>query len=65
MKIDFIGTGMMGSLTRGNSSILVNDEILFDIGSGVLAIKNKIYCNNSFSCRPFFRYCLLSFDALY
>ncbi len=37
MKIDFIGTGMMGSLTRGNSSILVNDELLFDIGSGVLA----------------------------
>lgn len=37
MKIDFIGTGMMGCLTRGNSSILVNDEILFDIGSGVLA----------------------------
>lgn len=36
MKIDFIGTGMMGSLKRGNSSILINDEILFDIGSGVL-----------------------------
>lgn len=37
MKIDFIGTGTMGSLIRGNSSILINDEILFDIGSGVLA----------------------------
>lgn len=37
MKIDFIGTGMMGCLARGNSSILLDDEILFDIGSGVLA----------------------------
>lgn len=42
MKIDFIGIGTMGSLTRGNSSILINDEILFDIGSGVLAkLKDK------------------------
>lgn len=36
MKIDFIGTGTLGSLERGNSSVLINDEILLDIGSGVL-----------------------------
>lgn len=35
MKITFLGTGTMGSITRGNQSILV-DDILFDIGSGVV-----------------------------
>ena len=33
MKITFIGTGTMGSVTRCNTSILV-DDILFDIGLG-------------------------------
>lgn len=35
MKINVIGTGTMGSITRGNQSILV-DDILFDCGSGVV-----------------------------
>ncbi|MCI9087879.1 MAG: ribonuclease Z [Clostridia bacterium] len=35
MEIRCIGTGTMGSTTRGNQSILV-DDILFDIGSGVV-----------------------------
>ncbi len=35
MKINCIGTGTMGSTTRGNQSILI-DDILFDIGSGVV-----------------------------
>lgn len=35
MEIRCIGTGTMGSITRGNQSILV-DDILFDIGSGVV-----------------------------
>lgn len=35
MKINVIGTGTMGSVSRGNQSILV-DDILFDIGSGVV-----------------------------
>lgn len=35
MKINVIGTGTMGSTTRGNQSILV-DDVLFDVGSGVV-----------------------------
>lgn len=35
MKITCIGTGTMGSITRGNQSILI-DDILFDVGSGVV-----------------------------
>lgn len=35
MKISVIGTGTMGSITRGNQAILV-DDILFDCGSGVV-----------------------------
>lgn len=35
MKISCLGTGTMGSTTRGNQSILV-DDVLFDIGSGVV-----------------------------
>lgn len=35
MKITCIGTGTMGSITRGNQSILI-DDVLFDIGSGVV-----------------------------
>ncbi len=35
MKINVIGTGTMGSITRGNQAILV-DDILFDCGSGVV-----------------------------
>ncbi len=35
MKIRCIGTGTMGSITRGNQSILI-DDVLFDIGSGVV-----------------------------
>lgn len=36
MNIDFIGTGTMGCLDRINTSILIDDEILFDIGSGTV-----------------------------
>lgn len=36
MKIDFIGTGNVGTLVRSSSSTLFNDEILFDIGTGTL-----------------------------
>jgi ribonuclease BN (tRNA processing enzyme) len=35
MKIRCIGTGTMGSITRGNQSVLI-DDVLFDIGSGVV-----------------------------
>lgn len=35
MKVTCIGTGTMGSITRGNQSIIA-DDILFDIGSGVV-----------------------------
>lgn len=35
MKINVIGTGSMGSETRGNQSILV-DNVLFDAGSGTV-----------------------------
>lgn len=35
MKISVIGTGTMGSITRGNQAILV-DDILFDCGSGIV-----------------------------
>ena len=35
MEIRIIGSGTMGSITRGNQSIMV-DDILFDIGSGVV-----------------------------
>lgn len=35
MKINFIGTGTMGSVTRGNQSLLI-DDILFDVGSGTV-----------------------------
>ncbi len=35
MKITFIGTGTMGSLTRCNTSVLI-DDILFDIGMGTI-----------------------------
>lgn len=36
MKISFIGTGTMGCQDRINTSILIDDEILFDIGSGTV-----------------------------
>ena len=50
MKINVIGSGTMGSVTKGNQSILIGD-ILFDVGSGVvkkmeqlgLATKNVNY----------------------
>lgn len=35
MKVIFIGTGTMGSITRCNTSMLV-DDILFDIGMGTV-----------------------------
>jgi len=35
MNIKFIGTGTMGSITRGNTSILI-DNILFDCGMGTV-----------------------------
>ena len=35
MKINFIGTGTMGSITRGNQSLII-DDILFDVGSGTV-----------------------------
>ena len=35
MKIDFIGTGKIGCSKRCYTSVLINDEILFDIGAGV------------------------------
>ena len=35
MKIRCIGTGTMGSIKRGNQSIMI-DDILFDVGSGVV-----------------------------
>lgn len=35
MKVTFIGTGTMGSMTRGNQSLVI-DEILFDIGCGTV-----------------------------
>ena len=35
MKVTFIGTGTMGSITRCNTSILV-DDILFDVGMGTV-----------------------------
>ena len=35
MKITCLGTGTMGSITRGSQSLLV-DDILIDIGSGVV-----------------------------
>lgn len=48
MKIRCIGTGTMGSITRGNQSILVDDNILFDIGSGVVKKLEsmKVYTKN-------------------
>lgn len=64
MKISFIGTGTMGSITRCNTSILV-DDILFDIGMGTVKQieRLKIYTksihyisNIPFSCRSFLRY---------
>ncbi len=35
MKINCIGTGTMGSITRGNQSILIEDTLI-DIGSGIV-----------------------------
>ena len=35
MNIKFIGTGTMGSKTRANTSILI-DDILFDCGMGTV-----------------------------
>lgn len=35
MKVTFIGTGTMGSITRNNTSVLF-DDILFDIGMGTI-----------------------------
>lgn len=47
MKITFIGTGTMGSITRCNTSLLV-DDILFDIGMGTVKQieRLKIYTKN-------------------
>lgn len=36
MKVTCLGTGTMGSITRGSQSILVDDDILVDVGSGVV-----------------------------
>ena len=36
MKDTCLGTGTMGSITRGSQSILVDDDILVDVGSGVV-----------------------------
>ncbi len=35
MKINFIGTGTMGSISRGNQSLMI-DNILFDVGCGTV-----------------------------
>ena len=35
MKVTFVGTGTMGSITRANQSLLI-DNVLFDIGSGIV-----------------------------
>ncbi|MCX8073965.1 MAG: MBL fold metallo-hydrolase [Clostridia bacterium] len=47
MKVTFIGTGTMGSITRLNTSVLV-DDILFDIGTGTVKQieKLKVYTKN-------------------
>lgn len=47
MKINFIGTGTMGCITRCNTSILI-DDILFDIGMGTVKQieRLKIYTKN-------------------
>ena len=44
MKVTFVGTGTMGSISRCNTSVLV-DDILFDIGMGTVkqVEKLKIY----------------------
>ena len=36
MKLKFIGTGNVSSLERSNTSFLVDDKILFDVGSGTV-----------------------------
>lgn len=36
MKVRFIGTGTFGSLSRALTSILINDEVLFDAGGGTV-----------------------------
>ena len=35
MKIQCIGTGTMGSITRGSQSLVI-DDMLIDVGSGVV-----------------------------
>ena len=47
MKINCIGTGTMGSITRGSQSILL-DNILIDVGSGVVKKMEsmKLYTKN-------------------
>jgi ribonuclease BN (tRNA processing enzyme) len=42
MKLQFIGTGTMGSAKRKLTSVLVDDSILFDIGSGVVDQLKKL-----------------------
>jgi ribonuclease BN (tRNA processing enzyme) len=37
MKITFLGTGSIGSEKSANTSLLINDNILLDIGSGTIA----------------------------
>ena len=36
MKVQFLGTGTIGGDSRALTSFLVDDQILFDIGSGTI-----------------------------
>ena len=36
MRLQFIGTGTFGAKDRALTSFLINDELLFDIGSGII-----------------------------
>lgn len=49
MKITFIGTGTMGSLTRCNTSVLI-DDILFDIGMGTIKQIGRLKINTKSIC---------------
>ena len=41
MRINVIGAGTMGSVKRGNQSVLI-DDVLFDVGSGVVKKLEKL-----------------------
>lgn len=50
MKIRFIGTGTMGSTSRGNQSLSI-DNILFDVGSGtVKRMESQNFYTNEIDC---------------